>query len=391
MRTSRRATRVAGALAAPLLLAGALGGLVAGPVQAATAACTFHAGAQPPNIGPFDGLDGVATLTACNAWAVGSFSKGKGVFDTLIEHWDGSKWKVIPSPNPGTHQSELFSVSAASATNIWAVGDDNNGLSNPQKSSALILHWNGTRWTQQTAPQPGVFNTLFSVHAVSGGEAWAVGESAKNKQTTPLILHFTGGKWTSVKAPPVGNASLASVTATSATDAWAVGGANFGLNIDSLVLHWNGKTWTQVPSPSPAEGSGDVDQLNSVSATSAKNAMAVGFVQRGSNSVKTFALRWDGKTWTQVPSPSVAGNTESELNGVVFTSPGSARAVGNTEGLSGLRPLIEQWNGKSWSMVKAPTTSTGLADIAASSATNSWAVGFTEGNLNEKNFALHFS
>src|SRR5690349_19115304 len=94
--------RVLAAIAAvPLMLAGALTGLgpaSASPAAVSTPSCSWT-GIQPPNPG-FVGneLKGVAAVTACNIWAVGqSFSAGSAP-QTLIEHWNGTTWKVVNSP-----------------------------------------------------------------------------------------------------------------------------------------------------------------------------------------------------------------------------------------------------------------------------------------------------
>ena len=40
---------------------------------------------------------------------------------TLTEHWNGTAWSVVASPNAGTINS-LQSVAAVSANDVWAVG-----------------------------------------------------------------------------------------------------------------------------------------------------------------------------------------------------------------------------------------------------------------------------
>jgi hypothetical protein len=55
-----------------------------------------------------------------------------------VVHWDGTAWRRVPSPSPGTFAS-LSGVAATSATNAWAVGGADAG-------KTLILHWNGTAW-----------------------------------------------------------------------------------------------------------------------------------------------------------------------------------------------------------------------------------------------------
>src|SRR5205809_597713 len=61
---------------------------------------------------------------------------------TLVEKWDGTRWRIVPSPNPGgaDQPNELNAVDAASPTAVWAVG----GAGFPERG--LILRWNGLRW-----------------------------------------------------------------------------------------------------------------------------------------------------------------------------------------------------------------------------------------------------
>jgi hypothetical protein len=373
-------------LAAALLLAGALGGPGSGPARAATAACKFRAGAQPPSPGEISVLRGVAVLSACDAWAVGGVSRSGNVEKTLIEHWDGSRWKVSPSPSPGTNFDLLTSVSAASPTSIWAVGSYDNGLRSPVKT--LILHWNGHRWTKQDAPSPDLLSRLTGVAAVSGGEAWAVGDD----EADGLVLHFTGGRWTRASIPPVDAAEqLNGVAATSATDVWVVGeaGGN-GADMQTLILHWDGQAWTHPFTQSPA----DFNVLTAVDASSPTSAMAVGYRQVAGHPAFTLVLRWNGRSWNVVDSPNPKGpSIESFFTGVAVTSKDSARAVGTTRGgTDSSLPLIEQWDGTSWHLARAPAAAGGLAGIGASSASNQWAVGdsLIDGGALVKALALHF-
>src|SRR5438105_4684771 len=68
-------------------------------------------------------LFGVSTVSPTDAWAVGDYvDDATGHRDTLILHWNGTAWSQIPSPNPSPGMNELFAVSADSATDAWAVG-----------------------------------------------------------------------------------------------------------------------------------------------------------------------------------------------------------------------------------------------------------------------------
>jgi hypothetical protein len=262
----------------------------------------------------------------------------------------------------------LTGVAATSATNAWAVGSTGSDLS----PKPLLARWNGTNWKQ--APSSGLpSGELSAVTATSASNAWAVG-STTSGQT--LILHWNGTSWKQLpSAGAVG--SLTGVGASSATNAWAVGsvlGSGPG-SATALILHWNGTNWQRVPGP---RLSGKV-YLGTVAVTSGRDAWAVGGVYTGTLAAGLI-LHWDGTSWQQVPSASPPdGRFGYYLADVAATSATNAWAVGCTDGCpSGGTPLIERWNGTSWKQVAAPTTPYdlyNLSGVAAISGTRAWTVG----------------
>jgi hypothetical protein len=392
---------VAGPLvAAPLLAAGVLAG--PGPAAAPAPACQSWAGAQPPSPGTrASSLAAVAVLSGCNAWAAGFQQDTSSPRQTLIEHWNGSSWTPVPTPDPGSGDNFLTSIRASSPASIWAVGGfvDDTGIVQP-----LVLHYDGSAWTRQNTPVLAG-SQLNGVRAVAANNVWAVGY-AENQDAT-LILHWDGTAWSQVPSPsPGGGNILNSIAAHSASDAWAVGvtsSSPFGArgrpapggratataDPQALILHWNGTSWQRVPSPSP----GAVDLLTSVGASSATSAWAVGLTQASITSApQTFTLRWNGSAWKQVASPDPGGPGRSDqLFGVVVNSASSAWAVGSS---AGSKVIILRWNGSAWAAVPSPnpgSLSNELLGVAAQSASNIWGVGdFGAGPPSpDQAFAIH--
>ncbi len=61
-----------------------------------------------PNVGTnFNQLHGVAAVTASDVWAVGYQYNSNDIASTLVEHWDGSGWSVVASPNPTGRYGQL--------------------------------------------------------------------------------------------------------------------------------------------------------------------------------------------------------------------------------------------------------------------------------------------
>jgi hypothetical protein len=168
--------------------------------------------------------------------------------------------------------SQLQAVAAVSPGDAWAVGEANTGPRPAVRWETVIEHWNGTRWTMVRSPDPsraGCGNDrLFGVAASRAG-TWAVGSYCN----APLVLQLTGSRWRPVPAPktPAGTpAQLNSVAVTSKTNAWAVG----KIATRILILRWNGTKWARVLAPDPAGATSAV--LAGVSAVSASTAWRSG-------------------------------------------------------------------------------------------------------------------
>ena len=260
---------------------------------------TGFAAVPSPSPGVSSSLSGVAAVAPDDVWAVGSSDAA-----TLIEHWDGASWSVVPSPGSGS----LAGVTALSATDAWAVGSN--------AAATLVEHWNGQAWSVVPSPGPG---SLSSVDAVSRNNVWAVG----NNGAVTLVEHWDGTSWTVVASPSPGAFSgLSGVSAVSRTDVWAVGGSGGGTTFGSLIEHWDGTSWTVVPAPSP----GTLSSLLGVFALDHHDAWAVGDANTDPASpfsAQTLTEHWDGTSWTVVPSPTQ--HTGSFLHGVA-----SGWAVGSS-------------------------------------------------------------
>src|SRR5581483_5666690 len=94
-----------------------------------------------------------------------------------VEHWDGTTWSVVASPNPkGGLGATLASVSQyAGAPDVWAVGEYQL---NSGRERTLIEHWDGSGWAIVPSPNlKGQESALDGVSATSPGNAWATGTS----------------------------------------------------------------------------------------------------------------------------------------------------------------------------------------------------------------------
>ena len=90
-------------------------------------------------------LSGVAAISPSNVWAVGSYGFARGqhfLTRTLIEHWNGRRWRIVRSPNPSPADDELDGIAGSSASDIWAVGQDSQfGLTSIHPIAVHCCRW----------------------------------------------------------------------------------------------------------------------------------------------------------------------------------------------------------------------------------------------------------
>jgi hypothetical protein len=281
---------------------------------------------KSPNKGTLsNGLNGVSADSSTDAWAVGS-REGRAAERTLTERWNGIKWSVVASPNVGSSSNALRGVSAISPTDAWAVGAV--GFT----SATLAEHWDGTSWTVQHTPSLPGGGAFWSVAAVSSSDAWAVGALGDGDDGT-LAEHWNGTSWSIVSTPDIaGDARFNSVTAISSSDVWAVGSQGGR----TLTEHWNGISWSIMPSPSPVPWTRGTNFLAGVTAVSTNDVWAVGRTldfTLGSLE-QTLILHWDGAAWTEVASPN-QGRGSNRLLGTDSAGGGVVFATGSFQGSSG--------------------------------------------------------
>lgn len=324
-----------------------------------------------------DDFFGLAVLSAKNIWAVGDYTGSNGDFRTLIEHWNGKAWAQVPSPNPGAGSNILDSVTAVSATDMWAVGEYSTQTSSPGDiipNKTLVLHWNGHQWRQVRTPSPGSFtDQLTGVAKISASNIWATGFYGKQGaagKTKSLILHWNGHAWGQVSSPDYGtlNNSPNSVAGTAANSVWVTDQVSSSMSSSTaLLLHWNGHSWAKAASLAFGDFSG-------IGFSSPRNGWLVGDDRKGTS----LTMHWNGRSWTRVPSPNLK-NLSNTLLSVTALSPASAWAVGFARDVFvGDDTAIEMhWNGHKWSMMTspAPGANSSLSAVQATPTTAPWAVG----------------
>jgi hypothetical protein len=337
----RRQRMAALILRAAGLAVGALVAAASAPTAAAPslAACSWKTFRIPVSSDPKHpaGLATVAAVSAKDAWASGFRTKPiNGERMALILHWNGSRWRAVPTPDPA--HNGIASI-AAIGGDAWAVGRNGRG--------AVTLHWSGKKWL--VVPNPGgPGSSLTEVAMASRNDVWAIGVS----RAGPLALHRQDSKWSKVAGPDFGQggdySAVAVVPGTS--EVWIYGSDGRSAGVSAAL--WTGLRWEKFALP--VKGAGWSIGPRSITAESPSSAWIAMTVDDAGGRSRPFMLHWNGSAWAQAPVPnpsdsaflvSVAARTDSE-----------AWALGRylTSGPRMLHSFVLRWDGVKWSLVGSP-------------------------------------
>jgi hypothetical protein len=330
----------------------------------------------------------VSAASGRAAWIVGSHYP-----HTLAWGWNGTVWRNVAMPRvPG--DAELHSVATITAGDAWAVGSQSGPSDQFRVTHALVEHWDGTRWTVAAVPGSGP-SVLWSVSASSAANVWAVGATLHrdrhgkflDRGMRPLALHWNGESWHAVSLPWArAGGQLDKVVVTGPTSVWAVSTGSQDVRT-IFIEHWDGTRWNAVSAPF-----GALDPIRGFAATSASDAWAVGGYRQGGHS-RTLAAHWNGHIWQIALTPNQ--NTDSMLTDIAAVSRDDVWALGQSHYLKVTKnprdcrtpcteitqswpvALFEHWNGRRWQIMRgaAPRMWDGGTALTATKDGNAWAAG----------------
>jgi hypothetical protein len=120
-------------------------------------------------------LTGVTCPESNDCWAAGGAQDNT----PLIEHYDGTAWAVVSGLAITGPASSFNSITCTSVTDCWAVGVHNTTTDN--ETQTLIEHFDGSTWEAVSSPNPwggpSGENYLYGVSCASSDACVAVGYS----------------------------------------------------------------------------------------------------------------------------------------------------------------------------------------------------------------------
>jgi hypothetical protein len=322
----------------------------------------YWASVTAPDPAALNLLYSVSQTSPSDAWAVGEQSNGS-THDTLIEHWDGHAWSVVPSPNGPSSVNVLFGVWAIGPDDVWAVGQY-------AETFPLIEHWDGTEWSVSQPPPIQGWTFLNQVWAAATDDAWIVGMVSNDTPWRSLVLHWDGEKWKRVKSPnePGANTYPFAIDGTASNDVWIVGGAV----LEALSMHWNGSKWKLVHTD-PVEWNPNFYDLAAIAPDDVWAGGTSGIYQDD-----TLVLQhWDGTKWSNVEAPHL-GHRVNEIQAFAASSSTDVWATGDFQRQQGdpKYSLIEHWDGKAWTAWAGVKGSPAMYGASALPDGSAWAVGY---------------
>jgi hypothetical protein len=187
--------------------------------------------------------------------------------------------------------------------------------------------------------------------------------------------------------PGVWGNIILGMSARTVNDVWAVGIQETETSNGTLAIHWNGANWTAVPTPNPSSDCQDGNiqwtgqALHGVDAVSATDVWVVG---SGCYDEAPIIEHWDGSSWSLVAGArhSKGFDSMAALYDVAAISASNVWAVGY-QGTDDFSTYIDHWNGTSWSEAASPGGSSNyFTSISATGPNDIWAVGLAGGGHN---------
>jgi hypothetical protein len=312
---------------------------------------TFNLGGPRAN----NHLWSVSCASATSCAAVGD-TYGGAV--PLAEQWNGAAWSLVRAPLPaGARRATLTSVSCPDPSNCIAVGsvNDNSGIT----PTTLVEAWNGSRWSVVPNPNPpgAIASGFWAVNCDATSSCTAVGNTAEGPGAeTTLVEHGNGSAWAIVASPgvPGTETSLEAVACRSASACTATGaiyrsGSNSYTAAPLVERETNG-AWRVIPAPSPTGTS--YDQLGGVACVRAR-CIGVGSAE-STTAISTLVESGTAHPWSITPSPNASGPL-SAFAGISCPTDTHCIAVGDNDSGNGTRlPFSEESNGSVWTVLTTP-------------------------------------
>lgn len=172
---------------------------------------------------------------------------------------------------------------------------------------------------------------------------------------------------------------LAAISCPATTDCTAVGSYPNTTDGGPLPLAetWNGTTWSIKSAPLPVGAVGG--SLDGMACWATSGCIAVGGAFGSASAATPLVEHWNGTSWTAESLDVPPGSTAAWLAGIACPAVDDCVGVGSYQTSSSVFALAEGWNGTTWteqSVVVPGASGTALDGVACPSIKSCTAVGF---------------
>jgi hypothetical protein len=236
----------------------------------------------------------VAGVSANDVWALG-IHKTDSAARMLIEHWDGSTWSIVPSPDVSIYPYGSGTLLAFASNDVWAsvLGGEH----------PYLLKWDGSAWN--LAELPDVENlSIFSMDGNSADNVWISGWTDGNA----YVARWDGTQWTDMTPPTVAPAdTMRQVLSRADNEVYLFGIVDTDRNttppptfVEYFMLKWDGTNWTE--HSTFRHGYNPlyyVPVVGTFSVVADDNIWIPGYADlQGSKYKAALLWHWDGNTWS---------------------------------------------------------------------------------------------
>ena len=259
-------------------------------------------------------------------------------------------WTVTPTPVIGGPAKSLSGVDCSSANSCFAVGFVDTGSGTPLPDAPIIEHWDGTSW--QLMPTPNQYGSLHGISCPWPNFCFAVGKYVGNFARQDRAL----GRDQLVDSaePDRPDGSLEDVSCSGVLACTAVGSVGTGStgstgpNTRTLAERWDGTGWHVQSTPNPDWVGAQRPDGRLLSGETHCTAVGESLTSDpGSPGILTglpFIERWFGRVnaWGQQAVPQPEGADSVGVGGVSCPNGRVCMAVG----ASGPQPGLELGDGR---------------------------------------------
>ncbi len=285
----------------------------------------------------------IAVRSPTEAWAVGSWSGGTGLSATggpATWRYDGSTWQSVPFPTTAFGNSTpggLTSVAFTPNGSVVAAGGRLAlNMSFFPGGQPMIARWSGSAWVvdSSTAVSYGSGSFVYAIAAVNDNDVWFLGSWIDGFCNGGFAWRWNGSTYTSYPLPcaalpgAVGDFEVIAAEALPDGRVYALqGGEGADPTVIPQLIRFDGMSWSHVPSPTFGYTQFYLRGLDVLpDGTVWMGGGAVSPIALGGSDLRSFAMRFDGTNFYELPVPARAGRPAASNHSVVHFAEGTVQA-----------------------------------------------------------------